>query len=256
VIPADRFHIPVDGPPKQGDILLAGVARLVAGDRFTPRTWARLDACDITAHVADGNVELRLTAGPALVMVTSHDCHFDKEWNRRRTSLIEEGFDAETATRTADADETLDRTFNASPLLRPEEVGRDRGLLMAGKVIGYFPVPASPDGLVPEAVVDLTYRVTLDRLAITRSTRFSCIGVDARSQLRYALARLDSLRAPSIGFDLEAVVGRQIERVEVPRKQPLFVRLHLDDGTSIDLLQHPGEPAAGPARAVPPGRTA
>jgi hypothetical protein len=57
---------------------------------------------------------------------------------------------------------------------------------------------------VPEAVVDLTYRVTLDRLDIVRVTS---VGKEARSQLRYSLARLDALRAPSVGFDLEAVVA-------------------------------------------------
>ena len=106
---------------------------------------------------------------------------------------------------------------------------------------------------MPEAVVDLTYRVTLDRLDIVR---VACVSLEARSQLRYALARLDSLRATSIGFELEAVVGSHIERVTFPTKLPLFVRLHLDNGTAIDLLQHPADPDEGPARTAPPGPAA
>jgi hypothetical protein len=103
--------------------------------------------------------------------------------------------------------------------------------------------------MVPEAVVDLTYRVTLDRLDIAR---VACVSLEARAQLRYAFARLDSLRATTVGFNLEAVVGRHIERVTFPRKKPLFVRLHLDDGTTVDLLQQPAEPKGGPARNAPP----
>ena len=253
MIEPERFYALSDGPPKQGDILFAGVARLVAEDRFTAPPWEPLDRFDVTVDLEEDDRKLRLAVGPALVMVTSHDCHFDKEWNQRRGALIADGADPDQASRVADADDSLDRTFTASPLLRADDVGRDRGMLMSGKILGYLPVPASPDTLVPEAVVDLTYRVTLDRLDIVR---VACVGIEARSQLRYSLARLDSLRAPSVGFDLEAVVGRHIERVTFPKKQPLFVRLHLDNGTTVDLLQHPGEPEEGPARSEPPGPAA
>ncbi len=253
MIPADDFFVANAGAPKQGDILLAGVARLVAEDRFSPRAWESLDAADITLDLPDRDRPLRLMAGMALVMVTSHDCHFDKQWNRARTALIEEGLDEASANRRADADKTLDRTFTASPLVLPTELSVDQGNLMAGRVVGYLPVPASPDGLVPASAVDLTYRATLDRLDIVR---VACVSAAARAQLRYALARLDSLRATSVGFDLEAVVGRHIERVSFPRQHPLFVRLHLDDGSHVDLLQQPAELHEGPARTAPPGPAA
>lgn len=253
MIVANRFYIANEGPPKQGDILFAAVARLVGEDRYVPAAWRNLDVFDAIVEPGDGGSQLRLVTGPALVMVTSHDCHFDKEWSRRRSALMEQGVEDGEATRRADEDPGLDRTFTASPLIRPDEIDRDQNTLMAGKVIGYLPVPASPDGLVPEAVVDLTYRVTLDRLDIVR---VACVSVEARAQLRYALAHLESLRAPTIAFELEAVVGRQIQRITFPRKHPLFVRLHLDDGTTIDLLQHPGEPDDGPARAAPSGPAA
>ncbi len=254
MISADQFYVPADGPPQQGDVLLAGVARLVAEDRFTPPQWSRLDTYDVTVSPARNEHEqLRLAAGPALVMVASHDCHFDKEWNRRRSALIKEGVAEVDAERLAGEEAGLDRAFIASPLLRPDELDIDRGNLMAGKVLGYLPVPASADGLVPEAVVDLTYRVTLDRLDIVR---VASISAPARAQLRYALTRLDSLRAVTIGFEIEKVVGRQIEQVTFPRSNPLLVRLHLDDGTMIDLLQQPTDPGDGPARAAPPGPAA
>src|SRR5437764_10679613 len=92
MIPADRFYVEDSGPLQQGDILLAGVSRLVAEDRFTPAAWGRLDAYDVAiAEAAHHGGDMRMSAGPALVMVTSHDCHFDKEWNRRRRVLMKDG---------------------------------------------------------------------------------------------------------------------------------------------------------------------
>lgn len=250
MIPTARYYGPTDGPPKQGDILFAGVTRFVAEDRFTPTPWQRLDAYDVTVESPAGGQEFRLAAGPALVMVTSHDCHFDKDWNWRRSALLAEGVDEREADRLAEEDHTLDRTFTASPLVFPSEVDRDQGNLLAGRILGYFPVPASQDGLVPEAVVDLTYRVTLDRLDIVR---VACLSTEARAQLRYGLVQLDSLRATKLGFEVEAVIGRSIENVTLPKGQPLSVRLHLDNGTTIDLIKQPDEPGDGPARPTPPG---
>lgn len=254
MIQADQFYVPADGPPQQGDVLLAGVARLVAEDRFTPPQWPSLDAYDLTVSPAGAeHDQLRLATGPALVMVASHDCHFDKEWNRRRSALIKDGVPEPDADRLADEDASLDRTFTASPLLLPDDLEVDRGNLMAGRIVGYLPVPASRDGLVPEAVVDLTYRVTLDRLDIMR---VASISAAARAQLRYALTRLDSLRAVTVGFEIEAVVGRHIEAVTFSSPNPLVVRLQLDDGSVIELLQQPTDPGEGPARAAPPGPAA
>ncbi len=239
MIPAERFYAAEDGPLKQGDILLAGVSRLVAEDRFSPPAWEHLDGNDVTAETGDGR-DLLLAAGVALTMVTSHDCHFDKEWNLRRGKLIRAGVAAEAAERQVGADLTLDRTFLASPLIRPGDVDRDQTSLLAGKVLGYLPVPASADGLVPESVVDLTYRVTLDRLDVRR---LASVSNEVRMHLRYGLARLDSLRATSVGFELERIVGKQITEVSLLRENPLLVRLHLGDGQRVvDLFQQPSIP--------------
>jgi hypothetical protein len=118
---------------------------------------------------------------------------------------------------------------------------------MAGRILGYLPVPASDDGLVPEAVVDLTYRCTLDRLDIAR---IACVSDEVRAQLRFALARLDSLRSPEIGFRIEEVIGKEIADVVIPKSNPLVVELHFLDGTMIELLQRPGEPDPGLGRAA------
>lgn len=247
MIEAEDFYAPREGGPKQGDILLAGVARLVGPDLCTPPAWRGLDLYDVYVEPDNGPRPLRIICAPALVMVTSHDCHFDKEWNMRRRALLRGGHSEADAERTADEDPSLDRSFNASPLVRVDDVGRDRKALLAGKIVGYLPVPASPDGLVPEAVVDLSYRVTLDRLDVDP---VASVSETVRAQLRYTLARMESLRATKLGFDVEQAIGRRIEDVTVEQTDPLIVRLHLDDGSTIELLQHPDSPPPGPARTA------
>jgi len=148
--------------------------------------------------------------------------------------------------RCSDCELALDRTLVASPLVNPDDIAVDRGNLLAGHMVGYVPVPASPDVLVPECVVDLSHRCTLDRFDVVR---FASVSGLARSPLRYALVRLDALRTPNLGFIVEEVIGRSIQHVEVPKRNPLTVRLVLNDGSAIDLLQQPGEPQGPSARA-------
>ena len=64
-----------------------------------------------------GDGDLHVFSGRALVMVTSHDCHHHKEWNTKRGRLIKRGFSAQQAEEIANSDDTLDRTFHASPLV-------------------------------------------------------------------------------------------------------------------------------------------
>jgi hypothetical protein len=84
-----------------------------------------------------------------------------------------------------------------------------------------------------------TYQCTVDRLDVVKVTSIS---ETARKQLRYALIQLDALRTADLGFEVEAVVGRTISKVEVPDRSPLTVRIQLDDGQVIQLLQQPGTP--------------
>ena len=248
MISADSFYAPEAGGLQQGDILLSGIARITSGVGYVPAQWESLD----THHIAADGVKpdggaVSLFAGFGLVMVTSHDCQLEKEWNRRRSELIRQGRPENEASSEAEADPTLDRTLAVSPLVDPDDLAVDRGNLLAGHVVGYLPVPASSNGLVPECVVDLSYRCTVDRFDVGRIASLTSL---ARSQLRYALVRLDALRTPYLGFDVERVIGRSIERAEVPKGDPLTVRLHLDDGSVIELLQQPGEPGGASARAT------
>lgn len=226
--------------PRQGDILLCGVSRAVSSDRYSPPQWDPLDQhfVEISDAWGDG-LPLGLAAGVALAMVITHDCQLDKEWNRRVRELERQGVQSARAQQEADADTALDRALVVSPLIDPDEIGTDRGLIMAGRTIGYFPVPRHPGELVPETVADLTYQCTVDRLDVRK---VASISEPARKQLRYALIRLDALRTTDLGFKVEAVIGRSIQNVRVPRRDPLTVRLELDDGQVIELLQQPGSP--------------
>jgi hypothetical protein len=248
VIPADSFYSPAAGGLQQGDILLSGITRITADDSYIPSQWESLDTHYIEADgVKPDGGAVSLFAGFGLVMVTSHDCQLEKEWNRRRSELLRQGRPENEASAEAEADPTLDRTLVVSPLVDPDDIPVDRGNLLAGHVVGYLPVPASPDGLVPQCVVDLSYRCTVDRFDVARVASLTSL---TRSQLRYALVRLDSLRTPYLGFEVESVIGRSIDRAEIPKGDPLTVRLHLDDGSVIELLQQPGEPGGASARAT------
>jgi len=247
MIAADAFYAPEAGGLQQGDILFSGISRIIGDDGYSPPEWEFLDTHQV--HVdgvkPDGG-PVRLFAGFGLMMVTSHDCQLEKEFNRHRSELIAQGKSEEEATADVVADPTLDRTLVASPLVNPEDIRVDQGQLLAGHFVGYLPVPASLDGRVPECVVDLNYRCTIDRFDVVRVTSVSS---RARSQLRYALVRLDALRTPNLGFAVEDVIGHSIERAEVPRTNPLTVHLVLDDGSTIELLQQPGEPQGPSARS-------
>jgi hypothetical protein len=65
--------------------------------------------------------------------------------------------------------------------------------------------------------VDLTYRCTLDRFDVVR---VASLTPPARSQLRYALVRLDALRTPRLDFEVESLIGRRIEAATAPRRHP------------------------------------
>jgi len=233
------------GPLNQGDILIAPVTRVAGPDLFVPDRWDRLDQVE---QVADrsrhGEADICTVSGRALVMVTSHDCHHDKEWNTERNRLIRSGIDEEEASRIAEADDSLDRTFQASPLIPLSDLrSEDRGNYRAGRVVGYYPLPSPPDDSFPECAVDLTYRCTIDRKAI--SERRWCLTPLARDRLRFAIARFDSFRTVEVTETIEAAIGKSIVDVRVDSDSALALELVLDDDSILRLVQSPVEPDSG-----------
>ena len=233
------------GPLQQGDILVAPVARVAAADFWVPDKWDRIDQSEHTVNYPDTASEtdesVFVLSGRTLVMVTSHDCHHDKEWNTERERLIRSGHSASEAGEIAESDPTLDRTLQASPLVPLSDIEPSRrGNYEAGRVVGYFPLPEPSDGSFPPSVVDLTYRCTIDRLAIT--ARRWCLAPQARDRLRYAIARFDSFRSVSLTESLEEAIGKSIADVSIDSTRPLAVDLTLDDGSVLHLVQPPIEP--------------
>ncbi len=223
--------------PRQGDIVLSGISRIIAEDHRSPSQWESLDAHFVQIDDAwDDGKPLGIAAGIGLAMVVTHDCQLDKEWNQRVRELQKGGMAEEQAGLEAASDPTLDRTLVVSPLVDPDEIRGGRGNLLAGKVIGYLPVPAHPEDLVEECVVDLTYQCTVDRLDVIK---VASISEAARKRLRYALIQLDALRTAELGFEIEAIVGRTIREVEIPARDPMAIRIQLDNGQVIELLQQP-----------------
>jgi hypothetical protein len=255
---ADYYSVG-DLAPQQGDILLAHVARVVDDDDFAPPRWKVLDEGGSellpAAALDSGEVlpALRVVGGRCLVMVTTRDCGLDKDFNSVVDQLVKQGgLTEQEAMRRAEARTDLDRTFQVSPLLDPADVeiaGNvvDQGLLLSGRYVEYLPVPelvVAGQVLVPSAVVDLNYRTTIDRLSYTR--RLSCVSEATRERLRYALARLDVLRTPTLESQLSTVLGQVITKAGVHKKNPLLVQLTLQDKSVIELLRKPGSPAPGP----------
>lgn len=256
---ASAFYVAGEELPlQQGDILLAPIVRIAVGNH-SQNQWERLDEERGVLAVPRGSLPgVAVTGGWSLVMVTTHDCGLDKEFNTRLSQLERSSvaIDDEVIEDVED-DDTLDRFLQVSPLIRGDEVhvaGRQvtQDQLIAGKMVGYLPVPSlTRDGIdiVPASAVDLNYRCTIDRLSY--AGRVSSVSEAARTQLRYALARLDALRTPSLEFALSDVVGKTVVAARVAKKNPLAVDLTFDDNTRVQLLQHPGSPApAGPARTA------
>ena len=239
------IYRPSEGPLNQGDILVAPVARAAAADFLVPDRWDRIDQNEhIVGHPhtsADADENICVLSGRTLVMVTSHDCHHDKEWNVERARLIRSGHSVSEAEELAESDPTLDRTFQASPLVPLSDIEPDRrGNYEAGRVVGFFPLPEPPDRSFPPSVVDLTYRCTIDRLAIT--ARRWCITPQARDRLRHAIARFDSFRSFQLAETIEEAIGKSIADVSVDSTRPLAVNLILNDGSVLQLVQPPIEP--------------
>ena len=203
----------------------------------SPPSGSRLDAHFLQVEDAwEAGRALGIAAGIGLAMVVTHDCQLDKEWNQRVRELEKGGMPNERMpnSKPLPMRHSTERSWSVRSSI-PADLRGGRGNVMAGKVIGYLPVPKHPDELVDECVVDLTYQCTVDRLDVVKVTSVSEV---ARKQLRYALIQLDALRTTDLGFEVEAVVGRTIQKVEVPDRDPLTVRIQLDDGQG-----HPAPPA-------------
>ena len=257
------FSEDVDLPLQQGDLFLtSGVTRVgFANAAHTPMAWS-----SFSTHRSDFAPSLKTVpgltslSGRAAVMVVSHDCHIDKEVNIRARELMREHkLSEDEAYARAEDDDSLDRHVVVAPVIRVDDLvapeDKDgRGQLLSGRRIGYLPLPTRPEFGINDLVVDLGYRCTVDRLTLTQ--RLVSLSDDARVQLRYALARMDSLRTPDIGVELEKAVGQKVIGVDRPMGKRMTIVLHLSDGSDLELLPRPAATQAqGQGRQLPPSTT-
>lgn len=206
-------------PIQQGDLFISsGVTRIVAtAGAYTPAAWESFsEPVGQVAPPLSGAAGLSALGGRALVMVVSHDCQLDKEANQRARALMKAGgLDEEAAFALAEDDDTLDRHVIVCPvvpldgLLDPADTS-SRALLARGRLLGYYPLVDEGRLGLDGVVVDLGLRATVDRLTLDQ--RLVSLTDPARIQLRYALARMDSLRTPDIGHELDLAVGQRITK--------------------------------------------
>jgi len=240
-------------PLQQGDVLLAPVARIAAAS--SAATVGPSAALDQQLTPLDGPEPsipaVRVAAGWGPVVVVSHDCHLDKEFNRRYRELRAAGAKKGAAIADAAADPSLDRWLVVSPILDLAAVtdpGDTSSVAAAsaahqGTVIGYLPVPPNVDRGIVGGVADLNWQATIDRAAIV--ARLASMTERGRSALRMALARTTALRTPEVGFALEDIIGDRIMGARQVSDAPLLVELQLQTNGAITLLAQPGEPPAG-----------
>lgn len=257
------FTTDTSRPLQQGDVFVqGGFSRIAASDGWSPTAWAPYESYRHTFAAADtavGTPAHDVVAGLALVMVVSHDCHLDKELHLAAKALLRAHPDRgeEWAYAQAETDDTLDRHVIVSPIVSADAVAvNDSKMLLASRVVGYLAVPPSDrHGLIETTIVDLGQRTTVDRLTLTR--RLASLGDEARLQLRYALARMDSLRTPDLTAELEAAVGQRIMSIDRPTGRRATLLIAFEDGGTLEVLPRPGHtPQDGPRRqAVPDPRS-
>ena len=251
--PASFYRSDQAAPLQQGDVVLAPVGRLTEPDASTPLRWRGLDQ-DRHRFPFGNEPELGAVdslAGYAPAIVVTHDCHLDRELLERYRELRGTGRRKAEALRAAEADNDLDRFLVVAPLVPQTAVRATPDAISRQQVIGLFAVPALPAANLPASAADLTFRATIDRHSIV--TRLAVLTDEARTALRYALARADALRTPAIGFELENAVGKRIREVRPVSDNPLLVEIELSDGSLIRLVHQPASvDQQGPSRTAAP----
>jgi hypothetical protein len=230
---------------RQGDIILAPSAVLVPsreGDLDAPRSGpARLGDTQRLALWEDGAgsraPELSVEVGFSPVLVLSHDCDLEKEFNERVRELLAEGRSEAEAVEIAEGDPTLD-PFAAVASLKPYDLlpPRRHAGVRAGQRIGCFPLDRLPrDG--GDYFVDLGQVSTLSVALLRQDGKVASLDRDSVFELRYKLAEAYAIRDLAVLQELERMTGRAIVRAEaVPRSgKKTSLQLYLDDGDIVHL---------------------
>jgi hypothetical protein len=233
------------GTLRQGDVILAPATVLLAaeeaadadhlpippgfiGDRVHTPLWLPV------GRLVPGTVAQTVFAP---VLVLSHDCQLEKDFNEYVRGLVEDGVPLDEAVSEASADPSLDPFAVVAPLQPYSGIPQHRHAgIRAGDRIGYFALDALPgDG--GDYAVDLGQSCTVSVRLLPQSAKVASLAPASAAELRYKLAEAYAIRDLSVLAELEAMVGHRILRAEaLPRsRKKSAVVLHLDNGDLIHL---------------------
>lgn len=215
---------------------------------FTP-AWTRTQAPLAPPVVT-------LATGWAPVLVLSHDCEIDKEFNEHADALVRDGVPEEEALARAGSEPGLDRYILVSPLLPydEQELASTRwDAVRAGQKIGYFPLPPMPAYEDAEYFVHLSRICTVERRLLSPAYKAASLSEQGRSLLRFKLAEALSSRNLSVVARLEAAIGHQITDVRTikVKRQDATVMLVLDDCSEIQVGARADMEVPAPERTRP-----
>jgi hypothetical protein len=176
------------------------------------------------------------------VMVLSHECEIEKEFNEYVAPFEKHG-EAAVARAIDDADARwdLDRYVLVAPLLEyhPAEVAPDKWpAIEAARKVGYFPVLPLPGASPPApSFVHLSRVTTVERRLLSYARKLASLTPAAVHLLRIKFAETHSVRTLSILSKLEAALGRTIMDVRILKqgRATSTVGLVLDHGAMLTV---------------------
>jgi len=230
----------------QGDIYLAPSVVIWSGETHRvaivpPAPSSPGQVAYVPAWSGDG-VAPSVTLGTSWtpVLVVSHDCELDKEFNETVDALVASGTGEEDAIEAASADPSLDRYVLVSPLLPYDDrvVRRERwDAIRAAQKIGYFPLPPIAEYEDAEFLVHLSRISTVERTLIESCPKVGSTSEQARALLRFKLAEAHSSRNLTLVSRLESAIGQAIADVRTVKvkRGDATVALVLESGDELHL---------------------
>lgn len=228
---------------RQGDLVLAPVAALTAGSEApglaaAPRVVGEPVSGALWEAPANASIPpTGVIAAYVPVLILSHDCELEKEFNERVTELIEQGRGEDEAVGIASGEADLDPWAAVAPVVPLEtyDEKRHQGILQ-GQRIGLFPVPRLPyeDG---SFAVDLFQVSTVSTELLWAGPKLASLDEESVYVLRYKLSEAYASRDLSAIEELNRAVGARVTGVEAlpAGKKKTSLLLHLDGQESMHL---------------------
>jgi len=183
-----------------------------------------------------------------------HVCAMEKEWNDRRDELIGLGSEPEAAGAQA-LGENLDEYITVAPLRYYDEIDERRHAgIRNGSRLGFFPVPAHVEAIIPEGFIDFNRLTTVHYTLTNRVRRLAVLSDLVVAHLHHGLAMHFSYRSLAGLVALERAIGQTIDKVTTAHRSgsKVLVTFTLSDGATLTLESKDANPEL--AEAVRPAR--